>query len=270
MTGKKRAYFAPSATPWDGMDEDTLTPAERLVMESHRSAYRFKHERFDLDVEFFNSFEREACPHCASPDTKKAGQEGDGLQRYRCNGCGRAFTPTTGTIFEARKLPLSAWTDFLIQAFSFESIAVMTRDNRRSGTTVPYWLGKVFAILEGVQDGTVLSGDIQIDETYYPVPGKDTITVDGKRLRGLSRNKICVGIGCDGSGASYFANEGLGKTSSKRTMEAFGAHIAAGSHLTHDMEKSHRCLVKKFELVDDVYNSKKLVGLDDRDNPLGR
>jgi transposase-like protein len=268
MNGMDRKRLAASATPWDDCNADEITATEKLVMESQRSAYRFRHESFDLDVEFFNSFEKESCPFCKSQDVKKAGREATGMQRYRCNACKKAFTSVTGTIFESRKLPISAWTDFLIQLFSFESIAVMSREDRRSDTTVPYWLGKVFAVLDGVQDGIVLTGDVQIDETYYPVPVADTVTIEGRRLRGLSRNKICIGIGCDKRGSSYYANEGLGKTSSKRTMDAFSAHIAPGSRLVHDMEKSHRSIVKKLGLSDEAYNSKLLIGLDDRDNPL--
>jgi transposase-like protein len=269
MNAKKWATTpAASATPWDHCEKSELSATEKLVMESQRSAYRFRHENFALDIDFFNSFKRDSCPYCKSTAIKKSGLEQTGMQRYRCHGCKRAFTPVTGTIFEARKLPISAWVDFLIQAFSFESIAVMTREDRRSGTTVPYWLGKTFAVLDGIQDGIVLADNVQIDETYYPVPIVETVSIDGKRLRGLSRNKICIGIGCDRNGHSYFTNEGLGKTSSTRTMAAFKGHIKPGSHLVHDMEKSHRRLVRKLNLTEEAYNSKKLVGLSDKDNPL--
>jgi predicted RNA-binding Zn-ribbon protein involved in translation (DUF1610 family) len=268
MTAKRWAMPSASATPWDHRDESSLSATERLVMESHRSAYRFRHESFDMDIEFLNSFERDFCPRCGSAAIKKAGHEKTGMQRYRCNGCRKAFTPATGTVFEARKLPVSAWVDFLIQVFSFQSIAVITREDRRSGTTAPYWLGKTFAVLDGIQDGIVLTGDVQVDEAYYPVPSAEAVSVEGRRLRGLSRNKICIGIGCDRNGHSYFANEGLGKTSSGRTMAAFGGHIEPGSHLIHDMEKSHRRLIGALGLTDEAHNSKQLAKLSDKDNPL--
>jgi len=268
MSGKKRKGLAASATPWDGYDENQLTPTQLLVKNSHKSAYAFRHESFDYDIDFFNSFDRTSCPLCESEDIKKFGHEKSGMQRYRCNACQKTFTPVTGTVFDARKLPVSAWTDFLIQAFSFESIAVITREDRRSDTTIPYWLGKTFAVLEGVQDGIMLSGDVQIDETYYPVPGAEIVSVDGKRLRGLSRNKICIGVGCDNNGHSYYVAEGLGKTSGEKTMAAFCAHIKRGSRLVHDMEKGHHRLVRELELKDEAHNSKLLSKLDDKDNPL--
>jgi predicted RNA-binding Zn-ribbon protein involved in translation (DUF1610 family) len=268
MTRKKRPRQAPSSTPWDKLGTETLTPTQALVRTTHKSAYAFRHEPFGGDIDFFNQFNKESCPWCGSSRINKRGYERSGMQRYVCRDCGKMFSPATGTVFESRKLPLSAWVDFLLQVFSFESISVITREDRRSDTTIPYWLGKVFAVLEGVQNQMVLSGRVQIDETYYPVPGTETIQVDGKKLRGLSRNKICIGIGCDDSMHSYFAHEGLGKTSNAKTITAFGTHIKPGAHLVHDMEYGHHKLVQELGLVNEPYNSKLLAGLDDEANPL--
>jgi hypothetical protein len=268
MGRKKPCRLAPSATPWDNIDESQLTPTQALVKESHKSAYRFRHESFDKDIEFFNSFERERCPLCGSEDMRMFGHEKSGMQRYRCNACKKTFTPVTGTIFDARKLPVSAWVDYLMQAFSFESIAVMTREDRRSDTTIPYWVGKIFAVLDGIQDGVVLAGEVQIDETYYPVPTAEMVTKGGRRLRGLSRNQLCIGVGCDGAGRSCCIHEGFGKTSGSKTMAAFGDRVKEGSHLTHDMERAHGRLVRELGLSDVAYNAKEISKLPDADNPL--
>jgi hypothetical protein len=66
MSGKKKRRLAPSATPWDKKNEDALTAAQLLVRESHRSIYGFKHESFEGDIAFFNSFSRDSCPRCGS------------------------------------------------------------------------------------------------------------------------------------------------------------------------------------------------------------
>jgi hypothetical protein len=145
---------------------------------------------------------------------------------------------------------------------------VITREDRRSETTIPYWIAKVFAVLEGIQDGVVLTGRVQIDETFYPVPIAEEVSVDGKRLRGLSRNKICIAVGCDDFGRSFYARAGLGKPSTKRAMEAYGPHIRNGSLLIHDMEKARRKLVQELELKEEVHNSKLISKLDDSKNPL--
>jgi hypothetical protein len=175
----------------------------------------------------------------------------------------------TATIFEDRKLPIPAWVDFLLQVFSFDSMAQMTREDRRSDTTTPYWMAKLFAVLEGVQDSVVLTGRAWIDETFWPVAAKDAMRKpDGKLPRGLSKNQICIGVGVGESGRSVFIQEGFGKTSKRRTWLAFGSHIAPGTKLTHDMEGAHDVLVANLALASEVYNAKLLKGIPDKQNPL--
>jgi len=268
MSGKRRRKLAASATPWDGVSNSELSPAEALVKASHQSMYAFRHESFMGDIEFFNGYPQEACPYCGSKTTKY-GRDRKGMQRFYCNGCSKVSTPTTATIFEDRKLPLSAWADFLIQTFSYASTSLMTREDRRADTTHPYWTGKLFAVLAGIQDDVILSGDVWIDETYWPVAARDaTRRSDGKLPRGLSRNQICIGVGADSSGRSIFFYEGLGKPSMARTQKAFGSHIAPGSRLIHDLEKAHGILVRGLGLTDEKHNASLLKGIPDDLNPL--
>lgn len=107
-------------------------------------------------------------------------------------------------------------------------------------------MAKLFAVLEGVQDGVVLSGWIQIDETLWPLAAKDRPRMpEGSEMPGgYSRSKQRVGVGRDGSDASVFAFEGLGKTSGARALAALGPRIAPGSSLVHDMENDHNRLMR--------------------------
>ena len=272
MGGENRRWLAPSATPWDDKDEDALNPAERLVMACHRDIYEYRHAPASLEGEaaFFNGYPRESCPRCGSPEIGGNGHDRNGVRRWRCRGCGRSFTPMTGTIFESHKIPVADWTEFLLEMVSFESLKGITRSNRRSETTPPYWLAKLFAIISGIQDEVVLSGNVQIDEKYYPLSDADQKRkADGTKLRGLSRNQICVAVGIDESGKSFCSRLGLGKPSEARTRAAYAKHIEEGSHLIHDMERSHRVLVRELSLTDEAHNSKLLKSLPDKENPLG-
>lgn len=271
MSNDEKRWLAPSATPWDGKDEASLSPAELIVMACHRDIYEYRHADSSLEgeAEFFNGYERDACPLCGSADFRRYGHDRHGIRRWRCNSCRRCFTPTTHTIFQDHKLPVADWTEFLLEAFAYESVNGMTRSNRRSETTLPYWMAKLFAVLEGIQDDVVLSGTVQIDEKYYPVAAKDRVLrADGKKPRGLSRNQICIAIGRDSSRASFFARMGLGKPSKARAWAAYGEHIERGSKLVHDMEGSHDILVDKLELASERHNSKLIKALPDKDNPL--
>lgn len=268
MSGHKRRRSAPSATPWDGMADEELSPAQAAVAASQRSIYAFRHERFAGDADFFNGYPRAKCPFCGGP-VVRAGLTRAGIQRYLCRACGKRSTPATGTIFEGGKLPVAAWADFVLQVLSFESVSAMTREDRRSGTTVPYWMAKLFAVLSGVQDGVVLSGRVWVDETYWPVAAADAVRKpDGSLPRGLSRNQMCIAVGVDGSGASVLVHEGLGKPSRGRTWGALGAHIAPGSLLVHDKEGSHAVLVERLGLSDERHDARLLKGVPDRLNPL--
>lgn len=145
----------------------------------------------------------------------------------------------------------------------------MTREGRRSDTTLPYWMAKLFAVLEGIQGDVVLSGRAWIDETYWPVAAEDAVRrPDGRLPRGLSRNQICIGVGIDSSGRSVFLREGLGKTSRAKTRATFGTHIERGSVLVHDMERSHSALVADLGLASEAHDAALLKGVADGLNPL--
>ncbi|WP_288219369.1 hypothetical protein [uncultured Adlercreutzia sp.] len=222
------------------------------------------------EAAFFNGYGRDACPRCGSPRIQGNGRDANGVRRWRCLSCGRAFNPATGTVFDGRKLPVADWTEFLLEVFSYGSLAGSARSGRRSATTPPYWLAKLLAVLEGVQEGAVLAGRVEIDEMMHPLPLADQPRMpDGSKVPGgFSKGKHCIGIGCDGSGAAVFADEGLGKTSGARTLAAFGGHVARGSTLVHDMENGHNRLVRELGLRSERHNAKLLRGVPDSENPL--
>ncbi len=131
-------------------------------------------------------------------------------------------------------------------------------------------MDKVFLVLRGTQDGIMLSGHIQFDETFLKVAAPDVQRHEsGKEYRGLSRNQLCIGIACDGMNTVCFY-EGTGHTSGKRTLDTFGSHIKPGSFVEHDMEKSHRILVENLRLESVEYDSKEIKELPDSENPLNR
>ena len=54
---------------------------------------------------------------------KKSGDYGDGTRRYRCLDCGKAFYPLTGTVFDAHKIPISEWIEYMIHLFEFHFLS---------------------------------------------------------------------------------------------------------------------------------------------------
>lgn len=83
----------------------------------------------------------------------------------------------------------------------------------------------------------------------------------------MSKNQYCIGIGFDGTQV-YARVEGFGKTSQKKTLDTFRDHIAIGSKIIHDKEKSHKVLIKEYGFEECVYNANEIKKLGKLDNPL--
>lgn len=157
-----------------------------------------------------------------------------------------------------------------IRKFGFTKNGVQryhSKNNKNSITTSHYWLHKLFLVLKNYQNDIILSGEVQIDETFYKVIKHEIVTKDDKELRGLSINQYCIGIGCDND-YTYAVIEGMGKPSGNKTLNAFEKHIKPKSILIHDKEKAHKDLVKLLELESNTYDSNELKKLEDKDNPL--
>lgn len=209
------------------------------------------------------------CPFCGSAEIVRNGHRKDGVSLWRCRSCGKSFNPLTGTIFDSRKIPMSEWVEFLLHLFEFHSLSTSSRDNRNAETTGIYWLSKVFATLDGCQKDVVLKDKVWFDETFVPVDKKERVTKDGKKLRGISKNLIAIGIATDGKGM-YAVAEWASKPSKKRTYDLFKGHIKPGSVLVHDGDNSHSKLIKELGLISEVHPAKETKGLDDKDNPMDK
>jgi len=254
-------------TPWDG-DID-LTATQTFLKEHYEEHYVARHRKVaeSDEAELINSYPPTKCPFCGSAKFRKRGLSENGIQRYLCS-CKKAFIPTTGTIFDERKISISEWMEYCLNLFRHVSITADSWNNKNAFTTSRYWLQKLFLTLETVQDDTILSEDVWLDETYYSVRTEDIVRKDnGNELRGISRNQICIGVATDKQHSIFYV-EGTGKPTQKRTFELFEKHIQRGSTLYHDQDTAHKKLVKELELKSIAYASKDLKGLPDKENPL--
>ena len=265
MNKYKRRNRSLRVFTWDGIKP---TPVQTLVESTVVEWYSAKHrEASQEEVAFVNSLNIDKCPYCDGTHFKKDGHRKDGMQKYFCNDCKHSFNPLSNTIFDSRKIPISEWIEYLLHLFEFHSIKTSAADNRNSNTTGQYWLIKVFEVLKGIQDDVVLDGRIWLDETYFSKKKSDEILKDGKKLRGISRNKIGVGVATDGK-HSIFIVTNTSKPSETSTLRTYASHIKEGSTVIHDEEKSHNILVKTLHLQEEKYSSKELKELSDKDNPL--
>jgi len=263
----KKSQKSRRETPWG--EESDLTPTQAFLKQYYDEYYAARHRTVGDSGEaaIVNSYPPAKCPFCGSEKFKKNGRTGSGVQRYMC-ACGKTFLPTTGTIFDEHKISISEWMEYCLNLFRHVSITADSWSNKNTFNTSRYWLQKLFMTLEGVQNSIILSGTVWLDETYYSVRSENIVrNANNNKLRGVSRNQICIGVATD-KRQTIFLAEGTGRPSQKRTLETFFSHIAQGSTLIHDEESAHKKLVRKLSLESVVHASKDLKGLPDDGNPL--
>ena len=253
--------------PWDGSLDNDLS--KKLISSTVHEWYDAKHRSMSIEeLEFINSLEINNCPYCGSTDIVKYGYCDNGYQRFYCNSCDKTSSPLTGTIFDSKKIPISEWIEYLIHLFEFHSVTTSARDNRNAVSTGRYWLIKVFTVLENIQDDIVLEDTIYLDEMFFPVAKSKEIIKNGKKLRGISRNKLAVAVAFDNHAHIIIKVENTSKPSDRSTWNTLGSHIKPGSHLIHDGERSHGVLIRRLNLTEEVYKTKDTSNLKDEDNPL--
>lgn len=260
-------YKSRRKTPWGGAD--TLTATQTFLKDRYIASYKERHKKVvdSSEAAMINSYTPDKCPFCGSPIFKKNGHTRSGVQRYMCD-CGKTFLPTTGTIFDEHRIPISEWTDYCLNLFRHVSITADSWNNKNAFRTSRYWLQKLFLTLEEVQNNVVLSRIVWLDETFYSVRSDDIVRKDnGDKLRGLSINQLCIGVATDKTN-SVILLEGTGKPSQKKTLETFKNHIEHGAHLIHDDDNSHLRLIEELSLESTAYPSKFMKGLPDNENPL--
>lgn len=254
-------------TPWTG--NNNITESQKFIDSVITAGYDARHPRLadTGEAAFINEFIPSLCPYCGGNAFARYGKTKNGIFRYRCRSCGKTFTPVTGTIFQGHKVSIEEWIDFCLSLFRYQSFQSISKSNRNSYSTTKYWTSKIFLVLEGSQEGTVLEGNVYVDETYYKVRSGDVEMKGGREYRGLSRNQICIAIARDDK-CIYLKAVGTGKPTKAKLFAALGGRIRKGSHLIHDEEKAHGVFAERLELTSTTYNSKSLKGLPDALNPL--
>lgn len=244
-------------------------PSSPMMVSTLSEWYDAKHRRASPEeIAFINSLPVGGCPYCGSAGLRRDGfAKRTGLLIRECRSCHRKSNPLSGTIFDSRKIPFSEWVEFLVHLFQFHSVRTSAFDNRNADSTGFYWLSKIFLVVDGIQDGIVLSGDVWIDETYFPRWKSLRETRDGKGLRGLSRNQFCVCSATDGKRCSLVLC-GVGKPSGRKAVKGYAGHIAEGSRIVHDGEKSHDALIAFLDLGSKAHPTSETKGLPDSENPM--
>lgn len=117
-------------TPWD--KAASLTETQEFLKVQYTMKYDQRHPDADeSEIQMINSYMPKYCPYCGSEKFTKKGLDAIGIQRYKCV-CGKIFKPTTGTIFESRKIPVSEWIEYCLNLFRYVSLNADSWNNRNA------------------------------------------------------------------------------------------------------------------------------------------
>ena len=130
------------------------------------------------------------CVHCGeigrvSKITREAGKN-KRTRIYQCMACGKQFSATSGTIFNDTHLPLTKW--FLAIALICEAKKGMSAKQVQRHLGVNYRTAwhLCHRIREAMKDGGLLTGEVEIDETYLmpkkPRKGKPYVKKETKDI----------------------------------------------------------------------------------------
>ena len=169
------------------------------------------------------------CPSCGIEHRQKWGRTRTGIQRYRCQGCGKTYTGRTGSVIGRIHKPdlfMAALQDMLGRSAP-QSVRSLSRQLQLNKHTVWRWRMLVFSIVSRGED-TAFSGIIEADETHQresrkgsrewvqhfadpqtvpppPRPRWEDFTTQGlKMMRGLSKWQLPILTVADRGGARMF------------------------------------------------------------------
>lgn len=220
-------------------------------------------KRKDKEMYGFTSLEEAAfkygrkpvCPHCGSRNYIVNGHTPSYHKRYRCLDCDCSYTLLSDSIFNSSKISFHKLTKY-IQLMTFnvplkECMEIL----EITSNTANLWRKKIFQTVNDYQNHLILRNRVWLDETYiedYKILGSN---YKEKRLRGLSRTKICIVVAIDSYKNMIAIICGHGKPSSSRIYKTVKDHIEPNSTIIHDGEKAHNKLIQELHLKSEVYKA---------------
>jgi transposase-like protein len=155
------------------------------------------------------------CPHCHAAAPHRHGHA-NGLQRYRCRGCGRTFNALTGTPLARLRHKLH-WLDYLKRMLGSRSVRRVAGEVGVATSTSFRWRHR-FLGLSKLDRAERLSGIAEADDMFVleSHKGSRTLTRPARKRggkatkRGISNELVCILVARDRSGQTIDAVTGKG------------------------------------------------------------
>ena len=213
--------------------------------------------------ELLNSFVRddshhavavEICPKCGKlhPHVIKSGYAGSGKQLYRCTECGKRFTNDHGSVTWYSHQNADQWKTLILDTFEGVSLDKTSRKLSVNIETAFNMRHRLMCMMEKELESEILSGEVELDETFVGASRKSLALeedagfgmVADRVKRGLSKQKVCIASGVDGSGKAFARAYSCGQFAQNTAMN-LSAHLADGSLVTTDNIAAYDRLLKE-------------------------
>lgn len=188
------------------------------------------------------------CPYCNSTNQSPLPKE----NRYHCNKCKTSFSVTVGTIFHKTKMDLQKWflaISLVLNAKKGLSARQLARDievTKDTAWRIMMQIRKAF-----VDDGDLLEGIIEVDETYIGGKNKnrhkDKKTEGGQGRGGDDKTPVVGTLQRDGKVKAQKVSD-----VSKKTLHGIvKQNVKKGSQIMTDEWKSYNglCLLYGHQIV---------------------
>ena len=194
------------------------------------------------------------CPHCHNKYIVKNGKNKN-VQRYLCKTCKKSFVQSTHTPIFSSKKDISLWVKFIECLVNQYSIAKTARILKISVSTAFSWHHKILDAIRENYKCLNLHDKIECDETFFQESFKGNHSRDGfvmprkahkrwgeSKLRGISKEKVCVLTALDDNDDFYVAPITMGKPSSNDLIRSVGKIINPKSIFITDSLYSYKTL----------------------------
>ena len=233
-TTKIQTYF----TNLSSVDQDKLL----LTLTSIKTNSDF--QLIDIRKKKFDE-KQGVCPHCEHIKYVKMGID-KGVQRYKCKGCKRTFTPFTGTWMAQihKKDKLADYLKLMQQGLSLDKITLKLGINKKTAFD---WRHKITASIKQLDTDKFL-GITESDETFFLHSEKGLGKITGKsrkrgkqvKTRGISKEQVSVIVSADRKGEVSLNLACFGRITKNDITNAIGNKIDKQTVLCTDGHVSYK------------------------------
>ena len=195
------------------------------------------------------------CEHCGSTHVVKNGLTPSKRQKYRCVDCGKSYTDTHKSITASSKKAYHVWESFIECMMNGLSLRKTSALIDISTTTAFHWRHKVMEAMKQYDKNRPLTGNIQIDETYFLLNMKGTRALPRKakkrkissHKRGVSNEHICVLTAIDSNDQLLIELIDQGNPQANKITQALDKRIPTGQTMITDSKSAYIQVANTFE-----------------------